>query len=130
MSKKLAFCCGVLALALIGSAAFAQGIKRTVLQKIEFPDHYTAITAIAEVEPGVTAARHTHPGVESAYILEGEGDLHVEGQPERRVKAGDSFQIQNATPHDIRNVSSDKPLKVLSTYIIERDKPLATPAPK
>ncbi len=130
MSKRLAFCCAVLALALIGSAAFAQGIKRTVLQKIEFPDHYTTITAVAEVEPGVTAARHTHPGIESAYILEGEGDLHVEGQPERRVKAGDSFQIANTTPHDIRNVSSDKPLKVLSTYIIEKDKPLATPTPK
>ena len=75
MLRKLAFCCGVLALTLIGSAAFAQGIKRTVLQKIEFPDHYTAITAIAEVEPGMTAPRHTHPGVESGYVLEGEGDL-------------------------------------------------------
>ncbi len=130
MSKKLVFCCGVVALTLIGSAAFTQGIKRTVLQKIEFPDHYTTVTAIAEVEPGMTAARHTHPGVESAYILEGEGDLHVEGQPERRVKAGDSFQIPNTTPHDIRNVSDNKPLKVLSTYIIERDKPLATPTQK
>jgi len=129
MSKRLAFYCGVLAVVLIGSAAFAQGIKRTVLQKIEFPEHYTTITAIAEVEPGVTAARHTHPGAESAYILEGEGDLHVEGQAERRVKAGDSFQIPNTTPHDIKNVSTTKPLKVLSTYIIERDKPLATPAP-
>jgi len=130
MFRKLAFCCGLLVFTLIGSAAFAQGIKRTVLQKIEFPDHYTVITAIAEVEPGVTAARHTHPGVESAYVLEGEGDLHVEGQPEKRVKAGDSFQVGNAVPHDIRNVSSDKPLKVLSTYIIERDKPLATPTAK
>ncbi len=130
MSKRLAFCCAVLVLVLIGAAAFAQGIKRTVLQKIEFPEHYTAITAIAEVEPGVTAARHTHAGVESGYILEGEGDLHVEGQPERRVKAGDSFQVGNAVPHDIRNVSSTKPLKVLSTYIIERDKPLATPTAK
>ncbi len=130
MSKKLAFCCGVLTLTLIGSAAFAQGIKRTVLQKIEFPEHYTTVTAIAEVEPGMTAARHTHPGIESAYILEGEGDLHVEGKPERRVKAGDSFEIPLETPHDIRNVSSTKPLKVLSTYIIERDKPLATPTKK
>jgi quercetin dioxygenase-like cupin family protein len=130
MSKRLAFCCAVLLFALIGSTAFAQGIKRTVLQKIEFPDHYTTVTAIAEVEPGMTAPRHTHPGIETGYILEGEGDLHVEGQPERRVKAGDSFQIANATPHDLRNVSSDKPLKVLSTYIIEKDKPLATPAAK
>jgi quercetin dioxygenase-like cupin family protein len=130
MPKRLAFCCAVLLFTLIGSAAFAQGIKRTVLAKIEFPDHYTTVTAIAEVAPGMTAARHTHPGIETAYILEGEGDLHVEGQPERRVKAGDSFQIVNAAPHDLRNVSSDKPLKVLSTYITERDKPLAIPAPK
>ena len=130
MSRKLAFCCGVLALTLIGSAAFAQGIKRTVLQKVEFPDHYTTITAVAEVEPGVTAARHTHPGLETAYVLEGEGDLHVEGQPERRIKPGDSFEIAAGTPHDVHNVSSTKTLKILSTYIIERGKPLATPAPK
>jgi len=130
MSKKLAFCCGVLALTLIGSAAFAQGIKRTVLQKVEFPDNYTTITAIAEVEPGMTAARHTHPGLETAYILEGEGDLKIEGQPERRVKAGDSFEIPAGTPHELHNTSSTKPVKVLSTYIIERGKPLATPAPK
>jgi quercetin dioxygenase-like cupin family protein len=130
MSRKSAFCCGVLALILIVSAAFAQGIKRTVLEKVEFPDHYTTITAIAEVDPGMTAARHTHPGLESAYVLEGEGDLQVEGQPERRVKAGDYFEIPAGTPHEMRNVSSTKPLKVLSTYIIERGKPLATPAPK
>ena len=108
----------------------AQGIKRTVLAKIEFPGDYTTVTAIAEIEPGVTAARHFHPGIESAYILEGECDLRVEGQPERRVAAGDSFQVVNATPHDLSNVSSDKPLRILSTYIIERDKPLAIPAPK
>jgi len=108
----------------------AEGIKRTVLANIEFPNPYTTVTAIAEIAPGVTAARHFHPGVESAYILEGECDLRVEGQAERRVKAGDSFQIVNATPHDLRNVSSDRTLKILSTYIIEKDKPLASPAPK
>lgn len=130
MFRKLAFCCGVVVFTLIGSAAFAQGIKRTVLEQIEFPDHYTTITAIAELEPGMTAARHTHPGIESAYILEGEGDLKVEGQPERRVKAGDYFEIPAGTPHELHNVSNTKPVKVLSTYVIERGKPLATPAPK
>lgn len=130
MTRRFVICCGVLAVALMGVSAFAQGIKRTMLQKIEYPDHYTVVTAIAEVAPGMTAARHTHPGVESGYVMEGEGDLRVEGQPERRIKAGDSFQIGNAVPHEVQNVSKDKPFKVLSTYIIDREKPLATPAPK
>jgi len=130
MSRRLAFCCGVVLSALVASAAFAQGIKRTVLTTVDFPDHYTTITAIAEVAPGMTAARHTHPGLESAYVLEGEGDLTVEGKGTRHIKAGDSFEIPAGTPHELKNASSERPIKVISTYVIERGKPLATPAPK
>jgi anti-sigma factor ChrR (cupin superfamily) len=29
------------------------------------------VTAVLEVPPGVTTARHTHPGEEATYVLEG-----------------------------------------------------------
>ncbi len=55
----------VLAFTGLAVAAFAQqtGIKRTPLQKVEFPDSYNTITAIAEVPAGGSAGRHTHPGI-------------------------------------------------------------------
>ncbi|WP_407118549.1 cupin domain-containing protein [Bradyrhizobium sp. LMG 9283] len=122
----------LLALAFTGVAvaAFAQqsGIKRTPLQKIDFPDGYTTVTAIAEVPAGGAAGRHTHPGIETGYVLEGELDLLIDGQPDKRLKAGDSYQIPAGAVHDAKT-HGDKPLKVLGVYVVDKTKPLASPAP-
>ena len=45
---------------LCAGAAFAQGIKRTPLQKIEFPEGYMTVTGIAE-SPGRRRGRAAHP---------------------------------------------------------------------
>ncbi len=109
--------------------AFAQhsGIKRTPLQKVEFPEGYNVITAIAEVPAGGASGRHTHPGAETGYVLEGELELDIDGQPPLKVKAGESYQIPPGVVHNARAV--DKPFKVLGIYIVDKTKPLATPAP-
>ena len=118
----------VVAFASLACAAFAQGIKRTPLQKIDFPDGYTTVTAIAELAPGAAAGRHTHPGVETGYVMEGEVELLVEGQPSKTLKAGDSYVIPAGTVHDAKT-HGDKALKILGIYIYDKTKPLATPAP-
>ena len=109
--------------------AQAAGLKRTVLQKTELPDtKYVTVLVSVEIDPGTVVARHTHPGVESAYVLEGEAELSVQGQPARKIKAGDWFQIAPETPHSARN--GDKPSRLLVTYVVDKDKPLASPAPE
>ena len=110
--------------------AFAQqgGIKRTPLQKIEFPEGYVTVTGIAEVQPGGTAGRHTHPGIETGYVLDGEAALIVDGKAQH-LKAGDSYAIPAGAPHDVK-VTGDKPFKVLGIYVVDKTKPLATPAPE
>jgi quercetin dioxygenase-like cupin family protein len=129
MKTKLIGLSMVAAVAIAG-AAFAQqsGIKRTPLQKVEFPDGYSTITAIAEIPVGGAAGRHTHPGAETGYVLEGELELLIEGKPPLKVKAGESYQIPAGAIHDAKT-SGDKPLKVLGVYIVDKTKPLATPAP-
>jgi quercetin dioxygenase-like cupin family protein len=117
-----------LALFTCSGAALAQGIKRTPLQMIDFPQGYTTVTAIAEIPAGGSAGRHTHPGVETGYVIEGEGELIIEGQPSKVLKPGDSWAIPAGAIHDAK-VSGDKPLKIMAIYIVEKDKPLATPAP-
>ena|SRR5579872_6434271 len=141
MPKRFLVCASVLALVLLASAAYAQyaapaakqtePIVRTVLQKVDFPgEQFTTVTAIASIAPGALAARHTHPGVEIGYVLEGEGDLMVAGQPTRHVKAGDSFMNGNAVPHSFKNTNGDKPTRILSTYVVDKSKPLASAAPE
>ncbi len=105
------------------------GVKRTVLQThpLSVPGH-DGVTALAELPPGGLAARHTHPGEEIGYVLEGTATLEVEGQPTRTLKAGDVFFIPAGTPHLARNAGT-VPWKIVGTYVLETGKPLATPAP-
>ena len=131
MFRKILLCVSVIALAGMVVAMAQQppaGIKRTPLQKIEFPEGYNTVTGIAEVPAGGSAGRHTHPGVETGYILEGEADLIIDGKEPLRLKAGDSYQIPAGVVHDAKT-HGDKPLKVLGIYIVDKTKPLASPAP-
>ena len=130
MIKKLLLGLSVIAFACAGAALAQQGgIKRTPLQKAEFPDGFVSISGIAEIPAGGAAGRHSHPGVELGYIIEGEGDLILDGKPSQHLKAGDSYQIPAGTIHAAK-VSGDKPLKVLTVYVVDKSKPLATPAPE
>ena len=40
---------------------------------------YMTIIVEAEIAPGVKVARHTHPGIETGYVLEGHGELPIQG---------------------------------------------------
>lgn len=116
------------ALLVIATGAYAQGIKRTPLQKVDFPAGFETVTAIAEIPPGGASGRHTHPGAETGYVIEGELELLIDGKPPLKVKAGESYQIPAGAVHDAK-VVGDKPLKVLGIYIVTKGEPLAKPAP-
>ncbi len=102
-------------------------IKRTPLQKFDVPGtNYETVIGIAEITPNVNVVRHTHPGPESGYVLEGDFTLLVEGQPPLPLKAGDSYKVPSGAIHDAR--SGEKGAKVIATYVVEKGKPLASPA--
>src|SRR5262249_7691921 len=81
----------------------------------------------ATIEPGVTVARHTHPGIESAYVIEGGFELPIQGQAPRMIKKGDGFHIPPETPH-AGGKPGDAKSVILITYVVEKGKPLASPA--
>jgi len=101
----------------------------TILAQVDGPvPGYTTIVMDVILEPGVTLARHTHPGIESTYVLEGGGfDLLIEGQPTRTVRAGDAIQIPSGTPHG-GGKTGDAKTRLLINYMVEKDKPLVNPA--
>jgi quercetin dioxygenase-like cupin family protein len=106
----------------------AQGITRQPLQTNDFPAGYTTVTAIATIAPSACAGRHIHPGLETSYVLEGEFILKIDGKPDQKFKAGDSFSVPIAVKHDGCNPGT-APAKLLGIYIAEKGKPLASPAP-
>ena len=126
---------GISALALAGAvsaqtvpAATTPGVTRKILSQTDGPaPGYVTLLVEAEIEAGVNVGRHTHPGIESAYVLEGGFELPIEGQPTRTLKPGDGFQIPPATPHAGGKPGTAKS-KILITYVVEKGKPLASPA--
>ena len=87
-----------------------------------------AVVAKVEVAPGAKAGRHTHPGDEISYVSDGEVQLLIDGQAPRTVKAGESFVIPAGVVHDAHN-SSAAPVHLVGVYVVEKGKPLASPAP-
>jgi quercetin dioxygenase-like cupin family protein len=126
MAKSLVVVCAVIVLVSTG-ATLAQGIKSTPLQKAEFPEGYDTVSTLIEIPAGGSSGRHSSPGIETGYIIEGELDLITDGKPPQRLKVGDSFLIPAGAVHDAK-ASGDKPLKVLGTFIVAKGKPLAEPA--
>ena len=54
-------------------------------------------------------------------------DLPIEGQPTKAFKPGDGAVIPPNTPH-AGGKNGDKKSHIVSTYIVEKGKPLASPA--
>ena len=104
------------------------GFKRVELQRhdISTAGHET-VQARGEFEPGGAVPKHTHPGEEVGFILQGELTVEVAGKPAQTLKAGDVFFIPAGTVHAGKNTSKAGTV-VISTYIVEKGKPLSTPA--
>ena len=118
------------AVALMAGSALAQssGLTRTLVGRadVSVPGR-EAVVARVEVAPGAYAGRHTHPGDEISYVMEGEVQLLIDGQSPRTVKAGESFVVPAGVVHDAHN-SSSTAARVLGVYVVEKGKPLASPA--
>ena len=109
--------------------AATPGLTRRILQQTEGPAAgYVTLLVAVEIEPNATVARHTHPGIESAYFLSGGGELAVKGRSNQQVRAGDGIQVPPETPHSLKNGA--EPTKIVVTYVVEKGKPLASPAPE
>ena len=100
-------------------------------RRIDFQRHDLSIPgreviqARVEIDPGVTSSRHSHPGEEIVYVLEGLLEYQVEGKPPVTLKAGDVLFIPAGTIHAAKNAGSGNAAE-LATYIVEKGKPPLT----
>ena len=101
-------------------------IKRTELQRHDLSTPGREVVQVrVDFPPGVGVPKHTHPGEEIVYVLEGTLEYDLEGQPPVTLKAGEVMFIPAGTVHTAKNVGSGNGSEV-SAYIVEKGKPLAT----
>jgi quercetin dioxygenase-like cupin family protein len=128
--RAAARACGAALLVAAGLAAAQQpGIQREVLRRAVLEDGSREVLLVKVViAPGAAAGRHAHPGIETGWLVEGEAEMDVEGEGSRRLAAGDSYLVPAGRAHDAR-ATGTRPVTVIATFVVERGKPLATPAP-
>jgi len=124
---------GLLTAALLvvgGGLAYAQqmapiqGIGRTEVQRHDFKDaQHEAVQVRVDFAPGAGFPKHTHPGIEIAYVLEGTVEYQLGNQAPITLHTGDSVYIPEGTPHSARNVGETKASE-LATYLLEKGKPV------
>jgi len=104
------------------------GIKRTDLIRhdISSPGR-EAIQVRVDFASGAAFGRHSHPGEEIAYVLEGTLEYQLDGAPPVTLKAGDALYIPAGAIHAAKNIGKGNGSE-LATYIVEKGKPLVTMA--
>ena len=119
--------------AVVAGALFApfgaqaqNGVTRTDLQRhdLSAPGR-EAIQVRVDLAPGVAFGKHTHPGEEVIYVLEGTLEYQLKDKPPVTLKAGDVLFIPAGAVHSARNVGNVTGSE-LATYIVEKGKPLLT----
>jgi quercetin dioxygenase-like cupin family protein len=99
-------------------------IKRTPLMKEDLSIQGREVVQVrVDIPEGVSAVRHSHPGEELVYVIEGVLEYELDGRPPVTVKAGEVLLIPNGVPHAVKNVGSGNAAE-LATYIVEKGKPL------
>ncbi len=125
-SRKLAAAAVIVAGAWVAPAASEQlsGTERTDLMRHELSaPGREVIQVLVEFAPGAAAPRHSHPGEELVYVVEGVLEYRIDGQPPVTVKAGEVLFIPYGGVHAVKNVGSGRAAE-LATYIVEKGKPL------
>ena len=107
---------GVTSKPLISTTLSGDDTKESIMLSVEFA-------------PGGTTGRHTHPGDEYTFVLQGTLELTAEGREPRRVSAGDVYHNPRGLIHQARNVG-EIPALVNITFIVDKGKPRTEPVIK
>lgn len=83
------------------------------------------VQVLTEIPAGVESGWHIHPGEEVGYILAGTVEMRIQNMPTLTLPVGSPFLIPPLTPHNALDLGSGLG-KMLSTYIVETGKPLAS----
>jgi len=100
------------------------GIKRTDLQKhdLNIPG-IESVQARIDFDAHTAFGKHSHPGEEIIYVLEGSLEYEIEGESPITLKAGEVLFVPAGKFHSAKN-NTNKKASELATYIVEKGKPI------
>jgi quercetin dioxygenase-like cupin family protein len=117
----------MIAVIAVGTSALgAQPARPPGTTRIDLQRHDLSIPGREVVQlrvdfaPGASFPRHTHPGEEIIYVIEGSLEYEVADKP-ITVNAGGVLFVPAGTVHAARNVGT-VPAAELGTYIVEKGK--------
>jgi quercetin dioxygenase-like cupin family protein len=102
-------------------------LQRVELQKLDLPPDKVAFMDLVTIAAKGAVLPATHPGVQSAYVIEGEFALKIEGQSDLLLTPGMSFKIPAGARYSFENHGAT-PAKLID-FVVEKDTPAETPAP-
>lgn len=100
------------------------GLNRLDLQRHDLSVSGREVVQVrVELAPGVKFPKHTHPGEEIIYVLEGSLEYQIGDSAPVTLNAGGVLFIPAGAVHPARNVGKGIGAE-LATYIVEKGKPL------
>jgi quercetin dioxygenase-like cupin family protein len=104
------------------------GVRRTDLQRHDLSAPGREVIQVrVDFDPGAVARRHSHPGEEIIYVIEGALEYSVDGKPPTTLGTGDVLFVPARTVHSARNVGTGNGAE-LATYVVEKGQPPVVPA--
>jgi len=100
--------------------------KPLIASPVSGDDKKEIVLMSVAIQPAGAVPLHTHPGDCVGSVLEGTVELLVDGQPPRRVAAGDTYVNPRGTPHGFRNVG-DAPARLLNSLLVDKGAPRVQP---
>lgn len=105
--------------------------KRTVLQQTDASTEapQEVIFGTVDIPPGSGNPYHTHFGTEIGYVVQGHIRVEKKGEPPQDLGPGQSFLIPRGVVHHSIPLGNE-PVKLVNNWVVDKGKPLLTPAPQ
>ena len=107
-------------------------VRSLVSQRLPALDGAKLDARLVEVSyaPGGASSAHRHPCPVVGYVIEGALRMQLAGQPERIVRAGESFYESPSDIHAVSaNASTTAPVRFLAYFTCDKDTPTLVPVP-
>ena len=108
-----------------GAVQQAPGLWRADLQRQDLGVGREMVQSHVDIGPEAPLVKHTHPGEEIIYVLEGSLEYQIEGQPPKTYGAGAALTVPAGVVHAVRNAGTGNAAE-LAKYVVEKGEPLLT----
>ncbi len=96
--------------------------KPVIISPVTGDDKKQMVLISVAIQPTGAVPWHTHPGDCIGTVVEGVVDLLVDGQPPRRVAAGETYSNLRGTIHGFRNAGEIQ-AKLLNSLFVDKGVP-------